>query len=73
MYQSKLEHPLHPQCLHMTSFPVYKSALGTRQIQVVLKLVYLELMHWRQHNFSYPGFFHFAIKAASAYFYLTSH
>jgi hypothetical protein len=36
LYQSKLEHPLHPQCLHITSFPYYKSALGTRQIHVVL-------------------------------------
>lgn len=36
IYQSKLEHPLHPQCLHITNFPCYKSALGTLQMHVVL-------------------------------------
>ena len=35
-YQSKLEHPLHPQLLHITSFPSCMSALGTLHIHVVL-------------------------------------
>lgn len=41
--------------------------LGTRQMQFVPKLVSRVWMHRRQHKFSYPCFFHFAIRFLSAY------
>lgn len=41
---------------------------GTLQIQLVPKFVSLVWIQRRQHKFSYPCFFHFAIKFWSAIF-----
>ena len=62
------EHPLHPQWMHSTIRPSSSLLLGTLQIQLVAKLVSLVWIHRRQHRFSYPCFFHLAIKLPSAIF-----
>lgn len=62
------EHPLHPQWIHSTILPSSSLPLGTRQIQFVPKLVSLCCIQRKQHKFSYPTFFHLAIKFLSAIF-----
>jgi len=74
--QSLLAHPLQPQFTHCTPppppppspsvSPAFNPALGTRQIHVLEKLVSFVCTHLKQHNFSYPCFFHLAINIASA-------
>lgn len=62
------EQPRHPQCIHSTILPASSLDFGTRQIQLAPKFVSLVWMHLKQHRFSYPCFFHFAIKFLSAMF-----
>lgn len=62
------EHPLQPQCIHSTILPSSNFPFGTRQIQFVPKLVSRVCIQRKQHKFSYPTFFHFAIRFLSAMF-----
>jgi len=80
--QSLLAHPLHPQLTHCIPPPppapsspssfLLKLPFGTRHTQAPPKFVSLVCTHRRQHSFSYPCFFHFAIKFASAYPFFSS-
>jgi len=63
-------HPLHPQWLHSIIFPSSNLSFGTLQIQVVPKVWFFCWIHIRQQSFSYPGFFHLAIRFSSAHFSL---
>ncbi|KAI8034840.1 hypothetical protein M5D96_012356 [Drosophila gunungcola] len=62
------EQPRHPQWTHSTMRPSSNLDLGTRQMQFVPKLVSLVWMQRRQQRFSYPDFFHLAIRLPSAIF-----
>ena len=66
--QLLLAHPLHPQLLHSIVFPSSRSSLGTLHMHPVPNYLSPFYIHWRQHSFSYPFFFHFAMRAASANF-----
>lgn len=62
------EQPRHPQCTHSTIRPSSNLLFGTLQMQLVAKLVSLVCIHLKQHRFSYPVFFHLAMRFASAIF-----
>ena len=62
------EQPLQPQCTHSTIFPSSNLVFGTRQMQLVEKLVSLVWIQRRQQRFSYPCFFHLAMRFWSAIF-----
>lgn len=67
LYVYQPEHPRHPHITHSTIFPSSSLALGTRQIQFVPKFVSRHWIHLKQQRFSYPCFFHFAMRFLSAY------
>ena len=62
------EQPLQPQCTHSTIFPSSNLVFGTRQMQLVEKLVSLVWIQRKQQRFSYPCFFHLAMRFWSAIF-----
>ncbi|MEN2500839.1 MAG: hypothetical protein MHMPM18_005204 [Marteilia pararefringens] len=51
--------------LKILSFFVSLLSRGTLHMHCVLKLVSIELIHWRQQRDSKPACFHLAIRAAS--------